>query len=54
MHSDTIRSQFQYDSTFSINFQPLKLGKYDEKSSTFWKNKPEYLNEYTRLLDTSG
>ena len=53
MHSDTIRSQFRYDSTFSITFQPLELGKCDENSSKFWEKKPGYLNEYTRLLDTS-
>ena len=53
MHSDTIRSQFRYDSTFSITFQPLELGKCDENSSKFWEKKPGYLNEYTRLFDTS-
>ena len=51
--SDTFRSKFQYDSTFSIYFQSLELEKCDEKSSNFWEYKPWYLNEYTRLLGTS-
>ena len=49
MNSNTIRSQFQYESTFYMNFQLLKLGKCDENSATFKENKPGYLNAIFRV-----